>query len=55
MRLYPNYWNGISGFLDDNKSVTEKALCELEEELRIPADAVKELRRAQVLVQESEQ
>ena len=55
MRLYPNYWNGISGFLDDDKSVAEKVLHELEEELGIPADAVKELRRGQVLVQESEQ
>lgn len=30
--FYPNYWNGISGFLDDGKSWREKALEELHEE-----------------------
>lgn len=33
MRLYPRYWNGISGFLDDNKSLREKVSQELREEL----------------------
>ena len=35
MRLYPGYWNGISGFLDDRKSLEEKVYEELREELRI--------------------
>jgi isopentenyldiphosphate isomerase len=55
MRLYPNYWNGISGFLDDQKSIKEKVLQELNEEAGISAVAVKDIRRGQVLVQESEQ
>lgn len=33
MRLYPGYWNGISGFLDDNKSLEEKVWQELKEEV----------------------
>lgn len=33
MRLYPEYWNGISGFLDDGKSLKEKVLQEIREEL----------------------
>jgi ADP-ribose pyrophosphatase YjhB (NUDIX family) len=33
--FYPGYWNGISGFLDDKKSVEEKLREELEEEARI--------------------
>jgi isopentenyldiphosphate isomerase len=33
MRLYPGHWNGISGFLDDNKSLKEKVWEELKEEV----------------------
>jgi ADP-ribose pyrophosphatase YjhB (NUDIX family) len=33
MRLYPEHWNGISGFLDDQKSLEEKIHEELREEL----------------------
>ena len=35
MRLYPGYWNGISGFLDDNRSLEEKITDEIKEELGI--------------------
>ncbi|HUD04170.1 MAG TPA: NUDIX domain-containing protein [Candidatus Paceibacterota bacterium] len=33
MRLYPEYWNGISGFLDDDKSLEQKVWQELKEEV----------------------
>jgi ADP-ribose pyrophosphatase YjhB (NUDIX family) len=33
LRLYPGYWNGISGFLDDNKGLEEKVYEELKEEI----------------------
>lgn len=36
MRLYPNFWNGISGFLDDRRSIEEKVKDELREELGSP-------------------
>ena len=32
MKFYPGYWNGISGFLDDEQSVPEKAKEEVREE-----------------------
>ena len=35
LRLYPNYWNGISGFLDDDRSVLEKVKDEIREETGI--------------------
>ncbi|MBI3459077.1 NUDIX domain-containing protein [Candidatus Azambacteria bacterium] len=35
MRLYPNLWNGISGFLDDKRDIEEKVKEELLEELSI--------------------
>ncbi len=35
LRLYPGYWNGISGFLDDTKSLKEKVYEELREEVGI--------------------
>jgi 8-oxo-dGTP pyrophosphatase MutT (NUDIX family) len=35
LNFYPGYWNGISGFLDDQKSLKEKVLEELREELGI--------------------
>lgn len=33
IRFYPEYWNGISGFLDDGRSIEEKLRAELNEEL----------------------
>jgi isopentenyldiphosphate isomerase len=33
MRLYPNYWNGVSGFLDDDKDLVEKIFEEVSEEV----------------------
>ncbi len=35
LNFYPRYYNGISGFLDDTKSLEEKVLEELHEELGI--------------------
>jgi len=42
LRLYPGYWNGISGFLDDQQSLGQKVKNELKEEIGIqPKDIVK--------------
>jgi ADP-ribose pyrophosphatase YjhB (NUDIX family) len=35
LKFYPGYWNGISGFLDDNRSLEEKVKEELKEEIGI--------------------
>jgi 8-oxo-dGTP pyrophosphatase MutT (NUDIX family) len=40
MKLYPGYWNGISGFLDDAKTITEKVQEELHEEVGIGPDQI---------------
>lgn len=32
MHLYPGYWTGISGFLDDSKNLNEKVFKEIKEE-----------------------
>lgn len=53
MRLYPNFWNGISGFLDDQQSIEEKAHEELREELGLDATNIKKIVRGQVLLQEA--
>jgi isopentenyldiphosphate isomerase len=53
MRLYPAVWNGISGFLDDMKTIQEKVTEELSEELGIPASAIVSIRSGPVLVQEA--
>lgn len=53
LRLYPGYWNGVSGFLDDARSVEEHVYKELEEELGIGKVHVKKITRGQVLVQEA--
>lgn len=55
LRLYPGYWNGISGFLDDDKTLEEKVYEELREEAGISKEAVGSIKRGGVLIQESEE
>ncbi len=52
MRLYPNFWNGISGFLDDKKNIEEKVKDELKEELGIKANNIISIHRGQIFDQE---
>ena len=54
MRLYPNFWNGISGFLDDRRSIEEKVKDELREELGIEAGNIISINRGSVFDQEEE-
>ncbi len=53
--FYPGYWNGISGFLDDKKSLREKVEEELWEELKMPKGNIKKIILGQILDQESPQ
>lgn len=48
MRLYPGSWNGIGGFLDDEKTFEEKVKQELKEELGIRASGIISLRRGEI-------
>ena len=52
LRLHPGYWNGISGFLDDNKSLKEKVTEELKEELGISKKDIVSIKPGQIFNQE---
>lgn len=54
MRLYPNFWNGISGFLDDGRTIEQKVKDELREELGIEASDIVSINRGPVFDQEEE-
>ncbi|MFA6184445.1 MAG: NUDIX domain-containing protein [Parcubacteria group bacterium] len=43
LNFYPNYYNGISGFLDDNKSLEEKVRNEIKEELSLKNADIKSI------------
>ena len=53
MKLYPEYWNGISGFLDDNKSLEEKVFEELKEEVGLVEKDVLSIKPGQVFDQDA--
>ena len=52
LNFHPGYWSGISGFLDDNKSLNEKVAEELREELGIPRSKIKKIKLGQIFDQE---
>ena len=52
LNFYPGYWNGISGFLDDQKSLTKKVVDELKEELSISKSNIKRIRLGEIFDQE---
>ena len=52
MRLYPGYWNGISGFLDDQKSLKKKAYQEVEEETGLSSKQILSFRLGTIFNQE---
>lgn len=53
MRLYPGFWSGVSGFLDDSLSIEEKIVQELGEELGVAPENITSIERGQVLLQEA--
>jgi 8-oxo-dGTP diphosphatase len=53
MRSYPNHWCGISGYLDDDRCVEDKARQEMLEEVGITADRILNMKRGTVLLQEA--
>src|SRR3989338_10296573 len=52
LSFYPGYWNGISGFLDDGRSLKEKVEGELREEIGIPKSKIKSVKLGQIFDQE---
>lgn len=55
LRLYPGYWNGVSGFLDDNKNLEEKVEEELREELGIGKEKIVSITLGEVFDQNAEE
>ncbi len=53
LRLYPGFWNGISGFLDDKQSIEEKVGEELRDELGIEQANILKLDRGHPFIQEA--
>lgn len=53
MRLYPNYWDWICGFLDDTKSIGEKAREELNEELGLKDGDIESVTRGNPWIDEA--
>ena len=55
LHFYPNYWNGISGFLDDNKSIEDKVKEEMHEELGLDEKDILGIEQGEVFEQEEPQ
>ena len=53
--FYPTYWNGISGFLDDKKSLKQKVREELKEEIGISEKEIKSIQLGEIFDQEAPQ
>ena len=52
LKFYPSYWNGISGFLDDRRSLEQKVKDEIKEELKIPGKNIISIRLGKIFHQE---
>lgn len=52
LNFYPGYWNGITGFLDDDRSLEQKVEDELREELGIGEDKVISIELGQIFHKE---
>lgn len=53
LNFYPDSWNGISGFLDDARTLEEKARDELREELGIASRHIKRIRLGEIFHQDA--
>ena len=52
LNFYPGYWNGVSGFLDDRRSLNQKVLDELKKELGIAKTIIKKIQLGEIFDQE---
>lgn len=51
LNFYPGYWNGVSGFLDDDRGLEEKVYDEIREELGIKKNQIKAIRLGEIFHQ----
>jgi ADP-ribose pyrophosphatase YjhB (NUDIX family) len=52
MNFYPGYWNGISDFLDDTRSLEEKVIDEITEELGVEEVQIQSIQLCDIFDQE---
>jgi len=52
MKFYPDHWNGISGFLDDKKTIEQKVNEELREEIGIEENDIITIKKGEVFEQD---
>lgn len=52
LTFYSGYWSGVSGFLDDKKSLREKVEHEIEEEVGILGNMIDSMRLGEIFHQE---
>lgn len=52
LNFYPSYWNGISGFLDDKRSLKQKVQDELREELKIKKENIISIKLGKIFDQD---
>jgi len=52
LRWYPGRWNGVSGFLDDKKSIKEKITEEINEELGLKKTSIKSIKLKEIFLQD---
>ena len=55
MRIFPNYWDWVCGFLDDQKSIEDKVREELAEELGWTDKEIVNIKRGQPILDETPQ
>lgn len=53
LNFYPGYWTGISGFLDDQRSLEEKVVEELREEIKMPKTMIKSIKLGEIFDQDA--
>jgi isopentenyldiphosphate isomerase len=53
LNFYPEYWNGVSGFLDDQKSLKQKIQEELKEELGISKSKIGKIQLGDIFHQDA--
>jgi NADH pyrophosphatase NudC (nudix superfamily) len=54
MKLYPGYWNGIAGFLDDSKTLEKKVEEEILEETSLSKSNILKMTRGAIFEAEDE-
>lgn len=52
LNFYPGYWNGVSGFLDDKKTIKQKIEEELKEELGMGGKNIGKIKMGEIFHQE---